>query len=415
MITFISYCHQDEPWFDKIRLHIAPLLRKGEISIWSDHRILAGQPLGSEIESNMASAELFLLILSPAYFASDYCMNVELAHAISRYESDSAKIIPVIVEPCKWDSIPKLRDLKIIPKDAKPVNLWSNQNSALVEVVDEIERLVKIESEKRVIHNSADQYASTSVNKISVLGSNQKIQKSMATHELMKKLNQGHRNFSGLHIKELDLVDYSLQKIDFSDSDLSGAKLEGSNLEGANFVNSTLKGADLYLTKLNGANLSAANFEQVNLVGANLSFANLWQCNLKNSQLEGAVLEGTILSGATLMNANLSNSNLKCTTLWYTELISANLLNTNLSLANLAFAELENINLENAKLQCANIINAGLKGAQLPNADLRFANLQNSDLEDANLQGADLSYANLMNANTKNAKFEGTNQTGTIK
>ena len=286
MKTFVSYTHQDERWFDQLKLHIAPLLRNGTISIWSDHHILAGQPLNSEIESNMATAELFILVLSPAYLASDYCMNVELEHAISRYQLNEVRIIPIIVESCKWDSIPNLKDLKIIPKDAKPVSKWSDKNSAFVGVVEEIEQIVRIETEKKVIDNSMDKNDSTFLRSLSEHHIEQRVKKEMHVQEFIKQLNMGNRNFSGVRIKNLELIDYILQKVDFSEADLSGARLEGANLVGANFVNANLEAASLYSTILDGANLSAANLVKVNLTGANLDCVNFWCCNMRGAQFE---------------------------------------------------------------------------------------------------------------------------------
>ena len=415
MKTFVSYSHQDEHWFEKLKIHIAPLLRNGTISIWSDHQILAGQPLDSEIKANLAIADLFLLILSPSYLASDYCMNVELAHAISRQHSNKVKIVPIIAESCKWNSIPDLKRLKIIPKDAKPISKWSDQNSAFVEVVEEIERLAEIESDKKAIEISINQNTSTMVNSLSKHNAEQKILINLRTQDIIERLEQGERNFNGVKIKDFELINYHLQEADFSRSDLSGAKLEGTNFEGANFVSANLESADLYATNMKGANLSAANLSSVSFMGANLNCANLWCCNIKFAHLEGADLEGANLVSADLSKANLLNSNLKCAILWHTILDATNLENVNLEGANLMLSKLRKAHLVNARLKYVNAMRADLKDAKFVNADLSFANLQNARLEGANFQGANLSYSNLMHTDFKNTNIEGANLTGVIR
>ena len=413
--TFVSYCHQDEPWFDRFRIHVAPLVMNGIISIWSDQEIMAGQPLDSEIASNMSSAELFVLLLSPAYFASDYCMNVELAHAISRHQSKEVKIVPIIVESCKWDAIPKLRELKIIPKDAKPISEWSDQNAAFVGVVNEIENLVQSELGKKNIKILATRTTSGILDDQSGLDTKQIVRTNMQTSDIIEQLNQGTKSFRAVRIENFELKNYDLQEIDFCKANLRFAKLEGTNLVEANFSKANLESADLSLTNMSRANLSAANLAKVNLVGSNLISANLWNCHMTGAQLENASLEGANMVKAFLNGANLQNSKLEFAIMLQAELNGANLESVVLDGASLVSAELENANLMMASLNCTNLAGATMRGAKLMGTDLRFANFFGADLEGVSFQGADLSYANLMQTNLTNANFEGAIQKGVLR
>ncbi len=413
--TFVSYCHQDEPWFDRFRIHVAPLVMNGIISIWSDQEIMAGQSLDSEIASNMSSAELFVLLLSPAYFASDYCMNVELAHAISRHLSNEVKIVPIIVESCKWDAIPKLRELKIVPKDAKPISEWSDQNAAFVEVVNEIENLVQSETDKKNIKILATRNTSGIIDDSSGLDSKQIVRTNMQTSEVIEQLNRGIKNFRAVSVENFELMNCDLREIDFCEANLRFAKLEGTNLVEANFSKANLESADLSLTNMSRANLSAANLAKVNLVGSNLIFANLWNCQMTGAQLENASLEGANMVKAFLNGASLQNSKLEFTIMLHAELNGANLENVILDGASLVSAELENANLMMASLNCTNLAGATLRGAKLMGADLRFANFHGADLEGVSFQGADLSYANLMQTNLNKVNFKDSIQIGVLR
>ena len=410
--TFVSYCHQDESWFDRFKVHVAPLVLNGIISIWSDQEIMAGQPLDNEIASNMSSAELFVLLLSPAYFASEYCMNVELEHAISRHQSNEVKIVPIIIESCKWDAIPKLRELKIIPKDAKPICERSDQNAAFVEVVNEIEKLVQSELGKKSTYLLEMQNTPGIMDEQSEPDTEEIVWTNMRTSDIIEQLNQGMKSFRGVSVENFELKNHDLQEIDFRKANIPFAILEGTNLVEANFSRANLESADLSLTNLNRAKLPAANLAKANLAGARLITANLWNCQMTGAQIENASLEGANLVKAVLNGASLVDSNLTYALMLRVKLNAANLENVILDGAQLVSAELENANLVMARLNCTNLVGATMKGAKLMNADLRFANFLGADLESASFQGADLSHANLMQTNLKNANFEGAIQTG---
>lgn len=84
---------------------------------------------------------MFLLLISPDFIASDYCVEKELARAIERHDEGSARVIPIIIEPCDWASMPRLRRLKAVPDDGKPVSEWANENTAFLNIAQEIRRV----------------------------------------------------------------------------------------------------------------------------------------------------------------------------------------------------------------------------------------------------------------------------------
>ena len=385
MKTFISYSHQDETWFDQLKIHIAPLIRKGDISIWSDHEVLAGQPLDSEISKNMESAELFLLLLSPAYFASYSCMDVELKYALARYQTGDVKIVPIIVEACNWQSIPELNNLKIIPKDAKPISNWEDRNIAFVEVIGEINRLLKSELIEKKSVISDIKYTSPAITDTSGNGIKQNLLVELEAQELVKQLEQGKKSFSGVRVKDLELINYDLQNVDFSESDLSGANLEGTNLSRANLFGSNLKNANLYGSNLSCTNLMNASLLNAGLTGSNLEYANLLYANLKNAYIDMAELSGANLVNADLEMADLFASNLVCANLWDASLINSDLEKSNFDNANLVYSKLIGANLSNSNLKFANLMQADLSSADLENANFSYSNLTQANLEGANL------------------------------
>ncbi len=143
MKVFISYSHKDSEALERLHTHLALLRSEGLIDTWYDRQILAGGRIDAEIDRELESCELFLMLVSPDFLASDYCVNLEMRRALERHRDDSAHVVPIIVEPCDWLSS-ELRELKALPRDGKPISEWTNPNSAYLDVVRELRRILGI-------------------------------------------------------------------------------------------------------------------------------------------------------------------------------------------------------------------------------------------------------------------------------
>lgn len=140
--AFISYSHHDAAALDRLHVHLAGLQREGKVETWYDREILAGDVLEDEISRELEAADLFLLMVSPDFIASDYCVEREMQRALERHDADEARVVPIIVEPCDWATMPQLRQLKAVPRDGVAISEWANANNAYLNVVQEIRRIV---------------------------------------------------------------------------------------------------------------------------------------------------------------------------------------------------------------------------------------------------------------------------------
>ena len=148
MKVFVCYSHKDEAVLKRLRTHLAMLRRDGRIDEWFDREILAGGEIDAEIAERLESSELFLLLVSPDFLASDYCVEREMERALERHRSGDARVVPIIVEPCDWTSTP-LRDLKALPQNGKPISEWTNENNAFLDIVQELRRVLDAEGVPR--------------------------------------------------------------------------------------------------------------------------------------------------------------------------------------------------------------------------------------------------------------------------
>lgn len=142
MKVFISYSHDDIAALEQLRTHLAVLRSQGLIDEWYDREILPGGIIDAEITQRLESSDLFLLLVSPYFLASDYCVNREMKRALERHGSEEATVIPIILEHCDWQNT-HLKNLMALPRNGKPISTWPNENEAYHDVVKELRRVLE--------------------------------------------------------------------------------------------------------------------------------------------------------------------------------------------------------------------------------------------------------------------------------
>ena len=140
--VFCSYAHADERWRQELDAHLSPLKRQGLISTWYDRHIIPGTNWADAIDLHLESASVILLLISPNFFASDYCYGIEMKRALERHKANKARMIPILLRPVHWQGAP-FEQLQILPTNAQPITTWSNQDEAFADVVAGIRRAIE--------------------------------------------------------------------------------------------------------------------------------------------------------------------------------------------------------------------------------------------------------------------------------
>jgi hypothetical protein len=153
---FFSYAHEDEALVGRVRSHLSLFDRQKVIRRWHDREIPPGAEWKGLIDSQLAGADIVLLFISDAFFASDYCYDVEMTEALKRHEAGTLRVIPVILRPCSWQTAP-FAHLQALPAGAMPVTLWPNPDEACATIADAIMRTVKDLSSKARVSASANE------------------------------------------------------------------------------------------------------------------------------------------------------------------------------------------------------------------------------------------------------------------
>lgn len=140
---FYSYSPQDQLFRDKLDQQLQTLRRRELISQWDNRAIEAGQEWRVQIERNLDNADIILLFVSSAFFASDYHWNIEMKRALELHEQRKARVIPILLRPvAAWTSSP-LAQLQCLPMDSRPISTWEDKDHAFVNVAEGILKVVE--------------------------------------------------------------------------------------------------------------------------------------------------------------------------------------------------------------------------------------------------------------------------------
>ncbi len=140
---FLSYAHELFNEAERLKTHLAVQKRNGKIEFWHDQAIRPGENWDETIKEKIGEADIFILLLNPDFWASDYIQTEELP-LIERRKGEGAKVFCVMVsdndfEDTAWS---KLQAGPRHEGRLKPIELWDNQNTAWKSVVDDLKRLL---------------------------------------------------------------------------------------------------------------------------------------------------------------------------------------------------------------------------------------------------------------------------------
>jgi hypothetical protein len=143
--VFVSFAHHDVDMAERMRVHLKALVRSGHAAeIWFNGDKSAAETWSVGISQAIARSDVFVLLLSPDYIASDYIMDCELPNIRHRAQEANALTVPLILRPCLWQfvagehqAVPTINRRLIPVIEWKPVD--SGYNAASEQILSAIE------------------------------------------------------------------------------------------------------------------------------------------------------------------------------------------------------------------------------------------------------------------------------------
>lgn len=140
---FISFAHEDFTVAHEFRVHLRSMERAFGIAFWTDEKIRSGQHWDSTIQRAITAAEVVIMLVSPAYLASDYIHGHEYP-AIQAQAHSGALICPVILSRCNWQ--PVFGSLQAVPTVSgriRPIVEWRPQANGFDRAREQIQAAVE--------------------------------------------------------------------------------------------------------------------------------------------------------------------------------------------------------------------------------------------------------------------------------
>src|SRR5258706_12582677 len=150
---FSIYAPEDISLHEQLERHLSSLKRQGLITLWSVDKTLPGADRNVEIERNLNTAQIILLLLSADFLASEHCDDV-IMRALQRRKKDHIRVIPILLRPVDWEMLP-MSELQVLPTNGKPVTSWRNRDDAYLLIAKEIRKVILAQLNPIADHRTA--------------------------------------------------------------------------------------------------------------------------------------------------------------------------------------------------------------------------------------------------------------------
>jgi len=153
---FISYSHRDEQYKDELLRHLRILEKQGVASFWDTSLIPAGADWSVEIAKAIDESEVAILLISPDFLASDYVVEKELPALLKRAKSRNTIVMPILVRPTQWTSVPELAQFKFLNDVRSPLSSSNQRDEDYARISQQIAELVMAAKDDRKANFRSD-------------------------------------------------------------------------------------------------------------------------------------------------------------------------------------------------------------------------------------------------------------------
>lgn len=139
--VFVFHSPKDAELASELDDHLSLLRKRGTIQSVSTRSTDLGADKAATLDAHIESARVFLVLVSPAFLASDFFGGKELDRALERGARKEALVIPILLKPCDWKTT-KLGALQGLPRDDIAVSK-RDHDDAFSQIAIELRALVE--------------------------------------------------------------------------------------------------------------------------------------------------------------------------------------------------------------------------------------------------------------------------------
>lgn len=140
-VVKVFYCcsdsAQDEQMRQKLEKHLSILKRQGVITNWHKGMISPGKEWESEIDTNLKTADIILVLISSEFTNSDYHWDVLVKQAMEQHRAGTSRVVAILLRPVDdyWRVL--FPNVKVLPKGRKggrPITEWRPYDKAFANI-----------------------------------------------------------------------------------------------------------------------------------------------------------------------------------------------------------------------------------------------------------------------------------------
>lgn len=141
---FISYSHKDLTWLNEVQTNLKVLhFNDYDFEVWDDTRLKGSEKWFIEISQALEKSDIAILLVSTSFLASEFIRNEELPKLINIANNRGAKILPLIVRPCRFTKDKHLSIYQAVNDPSKALSSltqpeWENELVNLTNVVADL-------------------------------------------------------------------------------------------------------------------------------------------------------------------------------------------------------------------------------------------------------------------------------------
>jgi hypothetical protein len=149
-VVKVFYCcsdsAQDEQMRQKLENHLSILKRQGVITNWDKNMISPGKEWESEIDTNLKTADIILVLISSEFTNSDYHWDVLAKQAMEQHRAGTSRVVAILLRPVDDYWKVSFPNVKVLPKGGKcgkPITEWRPYDKAFVNIATGIREVAE--------------------------------------------------------------------------------------------------------------------------------------------------------------------------------------------------------------------------------------------------------------------------------
>lgn len=119
--VFLSYCHNDSEWKDRVVTHLNSMVQQEDIDLWHDGMIDTGDTWFDNITEAIEHADIGICLLSPGFLASSFITQQEVPAMLEKCQRGDFIFFPVLIKPCGWKFNYALKPFQVWHKDGRGI------------------------------------------------------------------------------------------------------------------------------------------------------------------------------------------------------------------------------------------------------------------------------------------------------